>query len=327
MVFGDVLTVIGGVVFIAGLAYVIIHYSILWAAAAGVSGTFVGLTLLSIGTSVPEIMAHIVGSLMILEDAGRLETLSGLVIGNNIGSDVFQQNFVVPLVGLIAVLRVRVRDLGMEVGALLGASLLVWVLSLGGWLSRWEGGLMVAVYLLYLGYLRRQTRQHPRPGTQTLQALDGWKALLMIGGALVLMWLAADRVLDSAARLVATLAISASFFGVIVLGIASALPELSTSLVAVFRGRKEMSAGILIGSNITNPLFGIGVGAMISGYAVPGVVIWYDLPVKIATGGLLYWFLRRRPILSRGECATLIGLYVVYLVVRQGLFPHDFAGR
>ncbi len=320
---GDVLIVIGGLLVVSGLAYVIIRYAIEWAASVGVSGTFVGLTILSIGTSIPEIAAHVVGSLRILEDPSRMNTLSALVIGNNIGSDVFQQNVVVPVVGLISVLRIRKRNLTVEVGALIAAAVLVWLLSLGGWLARWEGGGMVVAYLLYLGHLYRQSGRQETIKRDPARRLAALKALAVLLGGLCVLGVIADRVLDAATRLVATLPVSASLFGVVVLGVASALPELSTSLVAVLKRRQGMSAGILIGSNITNPLFGIGLGALLSGYTVPSVVIWYDLPIKVATGVLLYWFLARREVLGRVECATLLALYLLYILLRPYLFPQD----
>ncbi len=65
------------------------------------------------------------------------------------------------------------------------------------------------------------------------------------------------------------LPIIASFFGVLVLGVATALPELTTALVSIAKGEKDISAGLLIGSNVTNPLLGIGLGAMISTYTLP----------------------------------------------------------
>jgi cation:H+ antiporter len=133
----------------------------------------------------------------------------------------------------------------------------------------------------------------------------------------------AGPVLDAASRLVAQLPVSASLFGVVILGVCAALPELMTALVAVFRGEKEISAGILIGSNITNPLLSAGLGAAISGYSVPAVAVWYDLPVKFATGGLLFVFLRRGARLGRGEAWILIVTYFAYLLLRGTLFPRD----
>ncbi|MAG73757.1 hypothetical protein CL620_05540 [archaeon] len=107
------------------------------------------------------------------------------------------------------------------------------------------------------------------------------------------------------------------------LGVASALPELTTALVGVFKHQKGVSAGVLIGSNITNPMMGLGLGALISGYTVPSVVVLYDLPVKIGTGLLIFYFLWRNEKLNKWEAISLMALFAVYLVVRQTYFPGD----
>jgi len=114
------------------------------------------------------------------------------------------------------------------------------------------------------------------------------------------------------------------FIVALVLGICAALPELTTALVSILKGQRDISAGILIGSNITNPLFGAGLGALISGYTVPAVIMVYDLPVKIATGALLFIFLWRNENLSRYGALILLALYFGYVLLRAAFFPDDF---
>jgi len=318
------LTLLAGVIIILALAELIIRNSIQIAKHYGLSGTFIGLTLLSIGTSIPEIMTHIIGSIDILKNPGMMNTLSGLLIGTNIGSDIFQQNFILPIIGIIGTIIVIRKNLFVEVGGLIIASLLVWVFSLGGYISRVEGGLLLLAYLLYLVYLKKskisesfRAANHLSKGQITLSAI----VMLF---SFIIMGFVASKVLDASTVLVESLPISASFFGIILLGVATALPELMTSLIAVLKGKKEMSAGILIGSNITNPLFGIGLGALISTYTVPNVIVFYDLPVKILTALLLFYFLWKRKDLTKKEGIILIALFIIYLVVRQIYFPVDF---
>lgn len=321
----DIAVIIMGLSLMVGLAYVIIQHSVSLAETTGLSGTFIGLTILSIGTSVPEIVIHIVGSLRILGDAGQLHVVSALVIGNNIGSDIFQQNMVIPLVGLIGAVAIERKDLGIELGVLIAASVAVWIAAMGGVLSRLEGGAMVAAYGTYLVVLVRRSGQEkgpralaPKRTHRSPMQAAGW---IVMG--LMVMAVVADRVLDSVEDIIARLPVSASLFGVIIFGLASAFPELSTSLVAAMKQRREISAGILIGSNITNPLLGLGIGALLSTYSVPEVVIWYDLPVKIGTAGLLYAFFARGRALLPMQCLILIGLFVLYLCLRVIWFPED----
>ncbi len=138
------------------------------------------------------------------------------------------------------------------------------------------------------------------------------------------MGYAADIVLNASVVIVETLNISSSFFGIIVLGIATALPELMTVLIACLKRKSGISAGVLIGSNITNPMFALGSGAIISTYIVPGVVIMYDLPIKIFTAILIYIMLRKNETMSRAGGILLIALYLIYIYLRNIYFPIDY---
>lgn len=317
------LIVLGGAAAILLLAEIVIRTTLRLAGHYGLSGSFVGLTVLSIGTSLLEIVTHVIGSARILRAPESMDTLSALLLGSNIGSDIFQQNFVLPLVGLLGTVVVARRLLAVEVGGLLAASGLLWLACLGGAVTRIEGALLVAAYLGYLYYLAR-TRHHD--GARVHARLAPGRApllALLVTACFAAMALVANPVLAAAERLVAVLPLSASLFGVLVLGVCAALPELMTALVSILKGQRDISAGILIGSNITNPLFGAGLGALISGYTVPAVIVVYDLPVKLATGALLYVFLWRRADLSRAEALALIGLYLAYVVLRGLWFPAD----
>jgi cation:H+ antiporter len=323
----DSFIVVGGALAILMLAEIVIRQTLRLAAHFGLSGNFIGLTILSVGTSLVEIITHVVGSVRIVWQPDLMNTLSAMLIGSNIGSDIFQQNVVLAIVGLIGTVVVVRRNLTIEIGALVAASLLLLATCLGGMITRLEGLLLTLTYLAYLYVLwRREPNEHPalarkciRPAA--LAATGIAVALCFVGMAMV-----ADPLLAAATRLVARLPMSASLFGVVVLGVCTALPELMTALVSIAKGQREISAGILIGSNITNPLLSAGLGAMISGYTVPTVIVVYDLPVKIATGVLLYLFLWRRSDLSRLEAVTLVAVYFGYILARGVFFPQDFQG-
>ncbi len=321
----DALVIAAGIAVTIALAEVVIRNAVLVAERFHVSPTFIGLTLLSIGTSIPEIFTHVAGSLRILREPELLETVSALVVGTNIGSDIFQQNLVLPLVGLIGTVIVRQEELWAEAGALIGATALLWAFALGGVISRAEGVVLVVAYGAYLVALARSSRVVEQAGRNRAGAgRRVLAAVAVIFAAFAVMAVATDQVVAASTRLVVLLPVSASLFGVVVLGVASALPELTTALISVARRQSGISAGVLIGSNITNPLFALGLGAAISTFAVPDVVVVYDLPVKLVTAGLLFLFLRTGQRLARPEAATLILLFFAYLAVRTLLFPTDF---
>ena len=321
----DLIVLGTGVAAILILSEFIIREAIKVSTFSNLSGTFIGMTILSIGTSIPEIMSHIVGSITILRQPETMASISGLLIGTNIGSDIFQQNFILPTVGLIATITVERRHLHDVMGGLLGAACFALLVCMGGVVLRGEGLLLVLSYLAYLWYLHsKDTLDADHKGkTKGWCWRDVYLPLLIIVAGFAVMAVVTEQVVRSSIRLVDLLPISASFFGVVCLGIATSLPELATALLSIIKGNKGMSAGIMLGSNVTNPLLGIGIGAMISTYTVPQVILRYDLPVNIATAILLYVFLLRKEDLNRGEAVTLLICYFSYLFLRWFLFPLD----
>ena len=290
----------------------------------GVSDELMGMTVLSIGTSLPEILNHIVGSFQILSNPSHMNIISGLVIGGNIGSDLFQQNVVLSIVALAGILTISKKHLIKDMGGLIGAALLLQLFVLGGFLSRLESFILVAGYIAYLIVLKKYGMIEKEevivaPKKKHL-ALSN---ILILLAAFAVMGFSADRILHSSEELVQLLPISASFFGIILLGIASAMPELTTALVAIAKKKSEVSAGILIGSNVTNPMLALGLGGLISTYTVPNAVIFFDLPFKILTACMIFYFLRKNHIYQKPYAALMIVLFILYLAARQIFFPFD----
>ena len=259
----EFISILAGVAIILALSHSIINNTVRLADHFGLSHTFIGLTVLSIGTSIPEIMTHIIGSANILSNPASMNTLSGLLIGTNIGSDIVQQNFILPLIGIIGVILVIKKNLFAQMGGLIGAALLVLIFSVGGRITRVEGGILLIAYVAYLLYLKLRKVEEKYKAENHLTNGEVVQAMLFVAISFVIVAFVADFVLGQSEVLLESWSISASFFGLILLGVATALPELMTALVAVLKKKSEISAGILIGSNITNPLFGIGIEAVI----------------------------------------------------------------
>ncbi len=285
------------------------------------SDELIGMTILSVGTSLPEIITHVVGSIEILLNPAMMNSVSSLVVGTNIGSDIFQQNFIIAIVALIGVIVVEKKHLLKDVGGLIAAAAILLIFSYNGIITRFEGALLLGLYIAYLYVLQKKGMvDGAKPPNKKRDHVA--KNIVLVLVSFAIMAFAADQMVNHSIILVEKLPISASFFGVILLGVAAAFPELMTALVAVFKHKEKISAGVLIGSNITNPMFALGLGALISTYTVPNVVIWYDLPVKIVTALLILWFLWKGKLAKRNAAILLI-LYFAYLIVRNIYFPTD----
>jgi cation:H+ antiporter len=190
-----------------------------------------------------------------------------------------------------------------------------------GTVSRLDGLLLLALYLVYVVVtLRRRER------TQTLReppSVNPRRDALLVTGLFALVLLAASLVLSVVEVVVETLALGGSTVGVVTIGVAAALPELTTVMDAIRRRSPNVALGTLVGSNIVNPLLGLGLGGVVSTYYVPAAVVFWDLPFKLVAGvGLLGWaHYWRDGRLTRTEGGYLLGLYFVFVAGRLLLFP------
>ncbi len=228
----DILIITVGI----GTVFVTAHYAIKSTVSIAkhfnLSDEFIGMTILAIGTSLPEIVTHIVGSAKIISGPERINGISALVLGSNIGSDVFQQNFLIGVVAVISVITVQKGPLWKDMGGLIGAAVILMLFSLNGLISRGEGALLIFIYILYLYLLKIYGMQDNSDMKKFMQSRRLLQEIFIVFVSFSLMAFAAHEVVESSLSVVEKTSISSSLFGVIVLGIASALPELTTALIA-----------------------------------------------------------------------------------------------
>ncbi len=301
--------------------------SVRLARALGVSDLFIGLTLLSLGTSLPEISTAVIASTDILLDKVDPRIASGAVLGTNIGSDILQQTFIIAVVAPFGLLVTDRWSLVRDFGVMIGITTLLLVFCWDGRLSRLEGMALVGGYLGYLAYLgffeRQMVIQAGHVKTRSDPKGRPFRDFVFIAAGIVIILLCAHFILKVAHEVVKAMNVGSSLIGVMFIGVASALPELSTAIMALRKKATGLSLGTLIGSNITNPGMAVGLGAMISGYEVPEVLPGFDLPAKIVTGILVGGLLLFRRRIGLLESALMVGCYVTYLVLRVSFFSHD----
>jgi cation:H+ antiporter len=289
----------------------------------GVSNTFIGLTVLSLGTSLPEIGSHVVASIGILSGDLDYHIASSTVLGANIGSDVVQQTFVLGLViFLMGSLVFPVSFLKKSYSLMIGTTLLTLLLGFDGTISRMDGFVLFSVFIAYVYYLyRNEGHVHTPPFSKKGHiAMD---IFLTIGGLAVLLF-SSLIVLSVTEFIVATTGIGGSLIGVLTLGVASALPEMFTAIAGLRKKAVGISLGTLIGSNITNPLVAIGIGGMLSTYSVPKPLIYWDLPMETITAALLLlWLVFNKRKLGRFGAIYLMALYFAYALIRIVFFNTD----
>ena len=296
------------------------------------STAFMGVTVVSLATSIPEITAHLVASVGILRGTMDYQIGSAIVLGTNIGSDVVQQTLILGLVVFMTDTLVFKRYfLWKSMAPMIGSTILCLVLGWDRSYSRLDGLILFATFIGYMYYLYMDERKHYKREDNVLEEVDApkngkqviWWALISLA-AMGLTIFGAQIALNVTELIVVRTEVSGSLIGVVLLGVASALPELTTAISGVRHNAHGISLGTLVGSNITNPLVGIGGGALVSGYWVPRSLVHWDLPWEAITGLILWvllWITHGK--LGKWGAFYLTALYFVYIVFRVIFFASD----
>lgn len=301
------------------------------------STTFMGVTVVSLATSIPEIAAHLTASVGILTHTLDFKIGSAIVLGSNIGSDVVQQTLIMAVVILMAgTLRFRRYFLWKSMGPMIGTTLMCIVLGWDRVYSRLDGLILFGTFIAYMYYLYMDERKHYKaedngfsvkgelpPGVPQ-NAREAWRDAGIVVLALGVTIISAMVTLRITEIVVERTGIGGSLIGVMTLGVASALPELITSISGLRNGDAGIPLGTLVGSNITNPLVAIGGGALLSTYWIPAPLVLWDLPWEAVTGALLWvilWFSKGK--LGKAGAIYLIVLYIVYIASRTIFFAVD----
>ena len=180
-------------------------------------------------------------------------------------------------------------------------------------LTRIEGVIMIAAYFAYVIYIWiGQPTRNPDPTKKG----HIFKNVLLALMGLTLVLITSNLVVKNGVGLAESLGVSQSLIGIFLIGIGTGLPELSVALVSFKHKAMKMGVGNLIGSNICDLLFSLGVGVVISGFVVEKVNVFLDLPVllffSLVVLGMFYW----RKKIGKMEGLVLISLFLVYAFVK-----------
>ena len=324
------LTLALGAFLLIGGADLLVRGAARLAAAIGVSALVIGLTVVSFGTSAPELAVSVASSLRGDPD---------IALGNVVGSNIFNVLVILGISALIVPLAVAHQLVRLDVPLMLLVSVLAAAMAADGRVSRAEGALLFAGVIAYSLLAMRLGRRESAVVQAEYRELEaalvgeparGWRALvldgLMIVAGLALLVLGARWLVESAVAVARALAVSELVIGLTIVAAGTSLPEVATSVVAAVRGERDIAVGNVVGSNIFNLLAVLGLAALVSpaGMAVAPQALRVDLPVMIvATVACLPVVASGRRI-DRWEGALLLlgyGLYLTHLVLAAG--EHD----
>lgn len=306
---GSVVTVALGLAGLVFASSVAVERSRRIARRLGVKELIIGLVVVSIGTSLPEISLNLTAGLTRL---GGMDA-SGLAVGNIIGSCLTQITLILGISGMVATLYVPRRSLLRDGGIMFGSILLMLGVALDGEVSRLDGVGLVLIYLVYLYVLSREertVREEPE-----LKSRGLWVDGLFLAGALIVVVVTASLVVDEGVALAESVGVSQFAVGLMA-GVGTSLPELSISVGALGKGAKDLSLGNLIGSNITDPLLSLGIGAAVAGYSIDAAALGFDFTFWIFATLVALLLLWNHVDLNRKESSVLILVFAMYVFLR-----------
>ena len=271
----------------------------------------IGLTVVSIATSMPEMATSLMAA----------KSNPGIALGNILGSNIANIGLILGVAAMIAPLKIQLRMIRREVPILIFVTLLFGAFALGGGFQRLEGVVLLLLTVAYLIYVVRGAKEPDAQAaveefsanTDTVGRRSTLAAMLLIllGGAGLAF--GADCLVGASVELATRMAVSDLFIGLSIVAIGTSLPELAASISAVRAGHGDLCAGNIVGSNLFNMLLiGGGVSAF-AGMDVRIELLLVEFPALVLLSALLLWIFKSGHIVSRAEGAFLLFLYVAIL--------------
>lgn len=311
----QILLLVAGLILILLGANWLVDGSTSIARKTGMSEFVIGLTIVGIGTSTPE---------MVVSFLSAFQGKSEMALGNVIGSNIFNILMILGVTTLISPITMsktnRVKDIPMNI-IVTGALMLIWVLhSLLGVgeneISRFEGALMLVAFAAYLWMMFRSgSNSTEETSEENARTYSTWLSILLIVTGLACLVGGGKLFVNSATYIAQALNLSEKFIAITIMAAGTSLPELATCIVAARKGRNQMALGNVLGSNIANILMIVGGAAVISPLSLQAISV-VDLAVMLVAGFVLLAsaYTIKKDRIDRREGLVFILIEIAYMV-------------
>ncbi len=303
-------------ILIAGLALILVGANYLTDGSAAiarrfnVSGFVVGLTVVAIGTSMPEMVVSIISA---------LKGSTDIAIGNVVGSNSFNTLIILGMCAVVKPLILTQRNVHRDIPMGIISSVILVIFTLSGAISRVEGAIMFILYISMIVYAIR----NGRPSKEELELdkefesvpqMAAWLAIVMVVGGLLGLIYGGSLFIDSAVGIAELYNIPANIIAVTLVAGGTSLPEFAASLVSLIKGKSDIALGNVIGSNIANILLVLGASSIFTPLTM-GSISMVDISIVLASSILLFVsaFTLGKKVLDRAEGAIFIVLYIGYI--------------
>ena len=302
--------------FVVGIVLVILGADWLTKGASALARRFnmsellIGLTIVAIGTSLPE---------LVISTGSAIKGSSGLALGNVIGSNIFNGMLILGITALLCPIKFDAKMLTREIPFNLLASIALILVSgsmlVGGApgesITRYGGMLLLCFLAVFVRYTFSITNDGGEE--EAGEVLSIWKVVLFIVAGLAALIFGGNIFVDGATEIARVLGLSEAVIGITIVSAGSSLPELAVSVSAARKGNVGIALGNVLGSNILNIFFILGVSATITPIALDGFSC-IDYYVLLASSLLIYVVARfgGKAVITRFEGAVLVAGYVAY---------------
>ena len=265
----------------------------------------IGLTIIAIGTSMPEFFVSFVSALKGTPD---------LAVGNIVGSNIFNALLIVGCAAMVAPMTILPSTVKRDIPFALVASVLLLIMCLDATISRLDAAILFVLFIVFMVITIRSAHSDPSGEAQeeTPKATSPLKAWLYILLGLVCLIFGSNIFVDSASALASSLGISDAVIGLTIVAGGTSLPELATSIVSARKGQSGIAIGNVLGSNVFNILMILGVTGLIQPMQITGITS-VDLSMLVISMILLWLFSYTKYTLSRWEGAVLTAVFLGYI--------------
>ena len=266
----------------------------------------IGLTIVAMGTSAPETAVSITAA---------LKGNADIAVGNVVGSNILNIFIILGISSAITAIAVAKTTVRYEIPIMLAITVLLLIFGVnGGSICLWEGAVFLICFAGYLGYMFVMVKRGEMQ-SEVIESTEKpvWKLLLMSFIGLAFIVLGSDVTVDAATALAKAFGMSEKFIGLTIVALGTSLPELFTSVIAARKGKADIAIGNIVGSNIFNILFVLGVSALI--LPIPFEISFVtDCLVAIAAGVVLWLCVFRKKKLVRFDGILMLICYAAYFV-------------
>lgn len=282
------------------------------AAKMGVPSLVIGLTIVAFGTSAPEAAVSI---------SSALKGSSGIALGNVVGSNLF--NLLV-VIGIGSIMRPTKIDLSIikkdypyNLLATIVLGLTMFDAVFGDLeapvISRTDGLVIIAFFLIFMYYTVSSGLSGKADNEEKKETKPLYKLIIMLAVGIVAIICGGQAVVNGATEIARSFGVSETLIGLTIVAVGTSLPELVTSLVAIKKGEDDIAVGNVIGSNIFNILFIIGIAATIKSIAVDLELI-YDIVMLFVVSAVIYLGVAKKRAVGRGAGIAMVLAYAAYMI-------------